>query len=168
VYAVAFGAGTDGRPLLASANYDGTVRLWDPATGTQVGNPLRGHTGPVNTVAFGTGADGQPLLASGGLDSRDGTVRLWDPATGTQVGDPLTGHTGPVTAVAFGVDADGRPLLASAGFDSTVRLWDPTTGAPVLTLLRRTTPAAVATKNTQLAIADAEGVTVIEVMDGLG
>ena len=45
--------GADGRPLLASAGGDGTVRLWDPATGAPVGEPLRGHTGPVSAVAFG-------------------------------------------------------------------------------------------------------------------
>jgi len=116
-------------------------------------------------VAFGVGADGRPLLASA---SYDDTVQLWDPATGAPVGDPLPGHAGPVNAVAFGVGADGRPLLASASYDDTVQLWDPATGAPVVTLLRRTTPAAVATQNTQLAIADAEGITVVEVMDSAG
>jgi len=165
VWSVAFGVGADGRPLLASASYDDTVQLWDPATGAPVGDPLPGHAGPVYAVAFGVGAERRPLLASGGSDN---TVRLWDPATGAPVGDPLPGHAGPVNAVAFGVGADGRPLLASASYDDTVQLWDPATGAPVVTLLRRTTPAAVATQNTQLAIADAEGITVVEVMDSAG
>jgi hypothetical protein len=79
---------------------------------------------------------------------------------------PLTGHTGAVLAVGF--DADGRPLLASARDDHTVRLWDPTTGTPVLQLRRRTPTAAVATQKSQLAIADPEGVTIIEVMDSAG
>jgi hypothetical protein len=68
--------------------------------------------------------------------------------------------------VAFGVDDNGRPLLATASDDRTVQLWDPTTGTPVLTLLRRTTPTAVAAQGTQLAIADSEGVAIVEVMDG--
>ena len=82
----------------------------------------------------------------------------------------LTLTTGPgwVNAVAFGADADGRPLLASASVDRTVRLWDPATGIPVGILLRRSAAAAVATHNIQLAIADAEGVTVVEVMDTAG
>ncbi len=39
--------------LLASANVDGTVRLWDPATGQPPGQPLNGQNGRVESVAFG-------------------------------------------------------------------------------------------------------------------
>jgi WD40 repeat protein len=138
------------------------VRLWDPTSGTPVGTPLRGDLQALTAVAFGTGGDGRPLLASGG---KDGTVHLWDPTSSTPVGTPLTGHTSWVKAVAFGADAKGRPLLASASNDGTVQLWDPTPGTPVGTLLRRTIPTAIATFNTQLAIADTEGITIVEVMD---
>jgi WD40 repeat protein len=72
----------DGRVLLASGGDDTTVRLWDPATGTAVGDPLEGHTDSVNAVAAVPLADGRVLLASG---SNDDTVRLWDPATGILV-----------------------------------------------------------------------------------
>ena len=125
-YSVAFSP--DGRTL-ASGDFEGTVRLWDVATGRQVGSPLTGHTGPVLAVAFSR--DGR-TLASGG---DDGTVRLWDVATGRPVGGPLTGHPGAVLSVAF--SPDGR-TLASGGADGTVRLWDvvtrrqigPVTGHP--------------------------------------
>ncbi len=99
----------DGK-LLATADADGTVRLWNPATGQAVGAPLPAATGPglaVTAVAFSR--DGK-LLASG--DSH-GTVRLWNPATRQPVGAPLPAATGPglaVTGVAF--SPDGK-MLAS-------------------------------------------------------
>ena len=135
------------------------MRLWDPATGAPVGEPLTGHTGQVVSVAFGTGPDGRLLLASG---SDDKTVRLWDPATGAPVGEPLTGHTEGVVSVAFGTGPDGRPLLASGSPDGTVRLWDPATGSCTATLHRRSGVRSVAMADVALAIGDGEGVSVIE------
>ncbi len=52
-----------------------TVRIWDTATGSAVGQPLTGHTGGVSAVAAFTGPGGRALLATG---SDDQTVRIWD------------------------------------------------------------------------------------------
>ena len=110
----------------AARSEDGTVQLWDVATGRQIGNPLTGHAGEVLSVAFSP--DGK-TLASGNADQ---TVRLWNVATGRQIGQPLTGNTGFadefVDAVAF--SPDGK-TLASGSYDGTVRLWDLATGRQI-------------------------------------
>src|SRR5215470_12816330 len=133
VWAVAAVPLPDGRTILATASDDRTVRLWDPTTGTTLGNPLTGHTSPVLAVAAVPLPDGRTILATA---SDDRTVRLWDPTTGTTLGNPLTGHTSPVLAVAAVPLPDGRTILATASDDRTVRLWLLTTGSS-----HRTAPA---------------------------
>jgi WD40 repeat protein len=116
----------DGK-LLATADSNGSARLWNPATGHPVGPPLPQSTSGINGVAFSP--DGR-LLAT--ADS-DGTVRLWNLA-GRPVGAPLpvdTGPSGGVIAVAF--SPDGK-LLATADYHGTVRLWNPATSRPAETL----------------------------------
>ena len=110
VYHVEFSP--DGRTL-ASCGQDGTVRLWDPATG-RFPRILRGHDGDVNYVTFSP--DGR-LLATGG---DDGTVRLWDAASDKYL-STLGKHEGWVTCVLF--TPDGRRLISGAK-DKWVKVWD--------------------------------------------
>ncbi|MFD8081616.1 NB-ARC domain-containing protein [Kitasatospora sp. NPDC059722] len=109
--------------LLATSSHDGTVRLWDSATGGPV-RILTGHVGAVAACAFSP--DGTLLATTG----HDRTARLWDTHTGTPV-RTLTGHSGPVVDCAFSPDGT---LLATASHDRTARLWDTRTGTPVRTL----------------------------------
>jgi WD40 repeat protein len=67
----------DGRTL-ASGGADGTVQLWDVATGWEL-RILTGHTLWISSVAFSP--DGR-TLASG---SNDNAVKLWDVATGREL-----------------------------------------------------------------------------------
>jgi WD40 repeat protein len=106
---------------VASASWDGTVKVWDAGTGQA--HTLKGHQGRVEAVAFSP--DGKRLASAG----RDQTVRLWDVATGKC--DTLRGHQSDVVCVTF--SPDGR-RLASASHDKTVKVWDLSTRQPLRTL----------------------------------
>jgi WD40 repeat protein len=106
----------DGQTI-ASASYDGTVRLWNATTGEER-QKLEGHDSGVRAVAFSPG--GQTIASA----SEDGTVRLWNATTGEER-QKLEGHDDGVTAVAFSPDGQ---TIASASEDGTVRLWNATTG----------------------------------------
>jgi WD40 repeat protein len=108
---------------IVSGGHDGTVRVWDLATGAPLGEPLTGHTGPVYCVAVTP--DGTRIVSGGG----DRTVRVWDLATGGPLGEPLTGHSGLVSSVA--VTPDGTRIV-SGSHDGTVRAWDLATGECLL------------------------------------
>ena len=101
---------------LATGGSDGTVRIWDVATG-QERAVLSSHRGRVYTVAVAP--DGSWLAAGG---SRDKRVRIWDVATG-EVRAALTSHEVNVVAVA----PDGS-WLATGGLDHRVRIWDVASG----------------------------------------
>ena len=112
----------DGRSF-AAAGADGTVRVWDAATG-EVIQTLEGHDGSVLAVAFSP--DGRTIASSG----RDGTIRIWDPASGDELRS-LEGHDGAVFGVAFSPDGG---TIASSGKDGTVRIWDTASGDALRTL----------------------------------
>ena len=105
------------RPRLLTSSYDGTVRLWDAASGNEI-RCFRGHTSFVTTVAFSP--DGQRAVSG----SHDRTVRLWDVRSGREL-RCLRGHTNFVNAVAF--SPDGKQLLSGSS-DDTMRLWNLYTG----------------------------------------
>ncbi|KAK6514971.1 hypothetical protein TWF506_007329 [Arthrobotrys conoides] len=110
VLAVAFFDG-----IIASSDYDGTIKLWNANTGA----PLRtigGHTGTdwANDLAFSQNG----ILASASYDK---TIKMWDTDTGELI-RTVRGHTGSVNAVAFA--SNSAEILASGSDDTTVRLWD--------------------------------------------
>jgi WD40 repeat protein/serine/threonine protein kinase len=117
----------DGKQL-ASASGDGTVRVWDAATGNV--RRILHHPIGVRSVAFSP--DGVWLASACG----DGLVRLWDAASGQEL-RLLKGHTDWLWSV--GVSPNGK-LLASAGLDNQVKLWDAATGQELRTLAGHRAP----------------------------
>jgi WD40 repeat protein len=113
-YSVAFSP--DGK-ILASASWDGTIKLWETKSWREL-RTLAGHGWGVYKAVFSP--DGKQLASA----SRDATIKIWDVATGantrTLIADSLA-----VKSVAW--SPDGR-LLASSGNDGVVKLWDAASG----------------------------------------
>ncbi len=108
---------------LATSSADGTVKLWDLATGRATQTiPIARST--VRRVAV---SPDERLLATA---AEDGSVQLWCRETGARVLQ-LAGHNAPVMDVAF---SPNGTLLASASYDKTVRVWNASSGALLQTL----------------------------------
>ena len=108
-----------GDKLLAAADVDGNVILWETATGI----PLRQLPGKVGQkVAFSPNGK---LLATAGLNA---VIDLWDPATGKKLGS-LGDKQNPQRIRALAFAPDGKTLVVGA--DNQVIVWDVATRKPV-------------------------------------
>ena len=114
--------GPDGA-LLASAGGDGTVRVWEVATGKQV-RAISGDYGWIYCVSYSP--DGKLLS----WNDPNGTIRISEAATGKQR-CVLTGYSAKVVGVTF---SPNGARLASIHRDGTVRVWDIATGKRELVL----------------------------------
>ncbi|MGC4113525.1 MAG: WD40 repeat domain-containing protein [Myxococcales bacterium] len=112
----------DGKGLAAGPE-DGTVQLWDAASG-EVRRVLRGHSGALHGLAYSP--DGALLATC----AEDRLVRLWDGRTGALV-RVLEGHAAELLG-GLVFSPDGR-RLATASADGTLRAWDPADGRALWT-----------------------------------
>ena len=105
--------------LLASVDYNGTMKIWEMETG-ELQHTVEGSVNVVfspkqNQVAY----------------SREDTVELWDMDTGTCV-RKLSGHEEGISSIVYSPQGD---QIVSAGEDMTVRLWDVETGECLHTMI---------------------------------
>jgi eukaryotic-like serine/threonine-protein kinase len=118
----------DGRQL-ASSSWDGTVKLWDAATGG-FARTLVLDAGPLGVLAFRP-PDGRQLAVA----ASDKTVRLLDVPSGGPV-DTFEGATGINAIIAF--SPDGQYLATAGGNNRIVGIWDVTKHKEIWTRRGRT------------------------------
>ena len=106
---------------LASGSEDGTIRIWNTRTGTEISSLSSDKT---RALAFSV--DGK-ILASG---STDGTIRLWDVAMKTQL-KTLEVENDTENVLAISPDNE---ILASGTHEGVIHLWDIATGNKLSTL----------------------------------
>lgn len=153
---IALAWSTDGTQI-AGARSDGTIDLWDAATGA-IRFSLAGHTEGATAVAW------NPMmvnrLASGG---GDGTVRIWDTVRGELLADFQT-LADAITGVAW--TPGGDRLFAFGLEDTEAWVWDATTFTPLYTFQGGGTASALSPDGRKVAAARQSWITVIDTRTG--
>ena len=128
---------SDGQYAL-SGSWDGTLRLWEIASGTctkrfigcicgykkneekkekcRVCGSFPGHSKDILSVAFS--ADNRQIVSG----SRDRTLKLWNTVGKCQYTLQEEGHNDWVSCVRFSPSASA-PVIVSAGWDKVVKVW---------------------------------------------
>ena len=153
----------DGRPVTASGDWTGVIRIVDPVSGREL-RGLTGHTAEISAVIQFT-SNGKLRLASA---SNDGTIRTWDPLKGVQLfkceANDQQGFRR-IHALAALTSAEDRVLLASGGSSGVVRIWDAETGALVRELPFDSEIFSLSAGELGLAVGTREGVAVVHFID---
>jgi eukaryotic-like serine/threonine-protein kinase len=139
----------DGKTL-ATAEYDGLVRIRAAATGTTL-TQWTAHPGGVQCLKFTR--DGRTLVTCG----KDGAAKVWDLAT-REVKTTMTGEAEHLYSLDLSHD---EKTLLTAGIDGTAVLWDVNTGARNREFREDNRPVVAvrySPNGTLFAIASGEGV----------
>ncbi|MCT7949650.1 WD40 repeat domain-containing protein [Ancylothrix sp. C2] len=106
----------DGK-ILASSNYDGSIKLWE-LNHPDLTKALAGQ--PRSFYPISGTSNGQPLASN----STDKKLNILHTATASLLRS-LAGHTSGISSIAL--SADGQTLL-SGGYDGTIKIWLLSTG----------------------------------------
>ncbi|XP_006163129.1 telomerase protein component 1 [Tupaia chinensis] len=141
--------------LLVSCSSDGSVKLWDPQSGQQLGQFL-GHQSAVSAVV----AMEEHIVSVG----RDGTLKAWN-HQGVEL-TSIPAHSGPISHCAAVLEprAAGQPgselLVVTVGLDGATRLWHPLSVCQTHTLLGHSGPVRAA------AVSETSGLLLTTSEDG--
>ncbi|XP_051032731.1 telomerase protein component 1 [Phodopus roborovskii] len=125
--------------LLVSCSSDGSVGLWDPESGQQLGQFL-GHQSAVSSVV----AVEEHIVSV----SRNGTLKVWD-HQGVEL-TSIPAHSGPISQCAAALEPcpagqPGSELLAvTVGLDGATKLWHPLLVCQISTLQGHSGPVTAA------------------------
>ena len=136
---------------IASGSQDGTLTVWDAATGAELAIPT-GHNREVTAVAYSP--DGTRIVTGSGAD--DNTLKIWDAASLTEI-TSLAGHTGGVFGLIY--SPDGSRILSGSG-DSTLKIWDAASLAEITSLAgdtSETSAVAYSPDGTRIVTASCNG-----------
>jgi WD40 repeat protein len=123
-------ASSDGQRL-ASGCRDGTIKLWDSATG-QLQQTLSGHSDIVRLVNF---SHDNQLLVSASVDE---IIKLWDATTG-ELQETFENHPTWLYTVVFSPDSQQLVSYSENG-TMNMKIWEATERKPLQTLKERPGP----------------------------
>ncbi|KAM9066652.1 telomerase protein component 1 isoform X3 [Sarcophilus harrisii] len=133
--------------MLLSSSNDGSVRLWDPVSGQQLGHFL-GHQSAVSTVVA---VENHVVSVD-----RDGVLKVWD-FRGVEL-TSIPAHSGPISQCVAVKEprTAGQPgsdlLVVTAGLDGATRLWHPLLVFQTHTLLGHSGPVISAAASETLGL----------------
>jgi WD40 repeat protein len=110
----------DERFVIVTGGIDGTIRLWDPEGGVQIGHSLVGHDGFVTGLTVARSRKGQVIAISVGMD---GTAQLWDLKRQRKIGRFMKPCNPSISAVCCVVHED-TPYILMGGSLGILEMWD--------------------------------------------